>query len=150
MIVFTSIHKMLCRITLPILVMFFWGCSDSEGISKKEASSEEEVPVEGFAYIHSKGNDLHIYVYGEDSYYNPNEYLTRISSIVRNINKGMGLSAVEYLTLRKNGVEAEIALDEVRGNLQNRISRVYNAKLNEVISLEELVHRYLDKLTYYK
>ena len=55
MIVFTSIHKMLCRITLPILVMFFWGCSDSEGISKKEASSEEEVPVEGFAYIHSKG-----------------------------------------------------------------------------------------------
>lgn len=55
MIVFTSIHKMLCRITLPILVMFFWGCSDSDGISKKEASSEEKVPVEGFAYIHSKG-----------------------------------------------------------------------------------------------
>ena len=94
------------------------------------------------AYIHSLGNDLHIYAYGEDKYYNLNEYLTPITNIVRNINNRMGLSAVEYLTFRKNGIEAEISLNEVRGNLQNRITRVYNAKLNEVISLEELAHRY--------
>ena len=94
------------------------------------------------AYIHSLGNDLHIYVYGEDKYYNFNEYLTPITNIVRNINKSMGLSAVEYLTFRKNGVEAEIALDEVRGNILNGINKIYNAKLNEVISLEELAHRY--------
>ena len=94
------------------------------------------------AYIHSLGNDLHIYVYGEDKYYNLNEYLTPITNIVRNINNRMGLSAVEYLTFRKNGVEAEIALDEVRGNILNGINKIYNAKLNEVISLEELAHRY--------
>ena len=94
------------------------------------------------AYIHSLGNDLHIYVYGEDKYYNLNEYLTPITNIVRNINKGMGLSAVEYLTFRKNGVEAEIVLDEVRGNLLSGINKIYNAQLKEVISLEELAHRY--------
>ena len=94
------------------------------------------------AYIHSLGNDLHIYVYGEDKYYNLNEYLTPITNIVRNISKGMGLTAIEYLTFRKNGVEAEIALDEVRGNILNGINKIYNAKLNEVISLEELAHRY--------
>ena len=94
------------------------------------------------AYIHSLGNDLHIYVYGEDKYYNLNEYLTPITNIVRNINKGMGLSAVEYLTFRKNGVEAEIALDEVRGNILSGINKIYNAQLKEVISLEELAHRY--------
>ena len=94
------------------------------------------------AYIHSLGNDLHIYVYGEDKYYNLNEYLTPITNIVRNINKEMGLTAVEYLTFRKNGVEAEIALDELRGNILNGINRIYNAELKEVISLEELAHRY--------
>ena len=34
------------------------------------------------AYIHTKGNDLHIYVDSRDPYYNPNEYLSPIQSIV--------------------------------------------------------------------
>ena len=94
------------------------------------------------AYIHSAGNDLHIYVFGDDPYYNLNEYLTPISNIVREINKTIRLSAVEYLTLRKNGVEAEISLEEVRGNLRNGINKVYNAKLNTVVPLHDFTKRY--------
>lgn len=132
------IHRLIVEMQSDIDYRYVWytGAIFSNAIQKHTA------------YIHSVGNDLHIYVYGKDRYYNLNEYLTPISNIVRNINNGMGLSAVEYLTFRKNGIEAEISLDEVRGNLLNGINKIYNAKLNEVISLEELAHRYtITKLT---
>ena len=97
------------------------------------------------AYIHTIGNDLHIYAYGEEEYYNLNEYLTPITNNLRNINKDLGLSAIEFLTLRKNGIEAEISREEVEGNLRNGVTTVYNPTLKEMISLNDLTHRYTDK-----
>ena len=96
------------------------------------------------AYIHSKGNDLHIYVYGEDAYYNPNEYLTPISNIVRNINKDMGISATEFLTCRKDRAEAEIPLKRVKGNILHGIYTEYNETLEEIIDYKVLSRRYFD------
>ena len=96
------------------------------------------------AYIHSKGNDLHIYVYGEDAYYNPNEYLTPISNIVQSINKDMGISASEFLTCRNDRAEAEIPLKRIKGNLQRGIDREYNETLDDIIYYDALAHRYFD------
>ena len=96
------------------------------------------------AYIHSEGNNLHIYVYGEDKYYNLNEYLTPISNIVRNINMGLGISAVELLTYRNDRGEAEIPLKRVKGNLQHDIEREYNETIDEIIYYDALARRYFD------
>lgn len=94
------------------------------------------------AYIHSLKNDLHIYVFEDDQYYNPNEYLTPISNIVRHINSDMGLLAKEYLIYQKNGKKTEILYEEVKGSLQNNIYQRYDASINELIDLKELAHRY--------
>ena len=94
------------------------------------------------AYIYTKKNDLHIYVYGEEEYYNLNEYLTPISNNVRNINKDLGISAIELLTLCQNGIEAEIPREEAEGNLRNGVDMIYNAKIKGMVALEDLTHRY--------
>ena len=96
------------------------------------------------AYINSVGNDLHIYVYGEDKYYNLNEYLTPISNIVRNINQGLGITAAEFLTYRSDSGEAEIPLKRVIGNLRNGIDKEYNETLDEVIYYDVVARRYFD------
>ena len=96
------------------------------------------------AYIHSVGNDLHIYVYGEDAYYNPNEYLTPISNVVRNINKDMGIMATEFLTCRNDRAEAEIPLKRVKGNTLHGIYKEYNETLEEIIDYKDLSWRYFD------
>ena len=81
-------------------------------------------PQKQKAYIHSVGNDLHIYVYGEEEYYNYNEYLTPIVNIVHDINDSLGLSAMEYLTYTKHGAVAEISLKELKGNIRNGIYEI--------------------------
>ena len=96
------------------------------------------------AYIHTKGNDLHIYVDTLDSYYNPNEYLTPIQSIVRAINSDMNLSAEEYVTYREGDAEAEIDAEELKGNLQSGIERGFNKKLKRVIDYKDVARRYND------
>ena len=96
------------------------------------------------AYIHTKGNDLHIYVDALDPYYNPNEYLTPIQNIVRAINSDMNLSAEEYVTYREGHTEAEIDAEELKGNLESGIERVYNKKLKRAIDYRDVARRYSD------
>lgn len=96
------------------------------------------------AYIHTKGNDLHIYVDTLDPYYNPNEYLTPIQSIVRAINSDMNLSAEEYVTYREGDAEAEIDAEELKGNLQSGIERGFNKKLKRVIDYKDVARLYND------
>ena len=96
------------------------------------------------AYIHTKGNELHIYVDALDPYYNPNEYLTPIQSIVRAINRDMNLSAEEYVTYREGDTEAEIDAEELKGNIENGIDRVYNKKLKKAINCRDVTRRYID------
>ena len=94
------------------------------------------------AYIHTKGNDLHIYVDALDSYYNPNEYLTPIKSIVRAINRDMNLSAKGYMTYREGDKEAEIAETILQGNLKNGIERGYVEEIGKVIDYKDVVRRF--------
>ena len=96
------------------------------------------------AYIHTKGNDLHIYVDALDPYYNPNEYLSPIQSIVRAINSDMNLFAEEYVTYREGDTEAEIDAEDLKGNLKSGIERVYNKKLKKVIDYSDVDRRYKD------
>ena len=96
------------------------------------------------AYIHTKGNELHIYVDALDPYYNPNEYLTPIQSIVRAINKDMNLSAEEYVTYREGDTEAEIDVEELKGNLESGIDRGYNKILKRIIDYRDVARRYVD------
>lgn len=96
------------------------------------------------AYIHTKGNDLHIYVDALDPYYNPNEYLTPIQSIVRSINRDMNLSAEEYVTYREENTEAEIDAEELKGNLESGIEKGYNKTLKRVINYKDVAHRFDD------
>ena len=96
------------------------------------------------AYIHTKGNDLHIYVDSLDPYYNPNEYLTPIQSIVRSINRDMNLSAEEYVTYREENTEAEIDAEELKGNLESGIEKGYNKTLKRVINYKDVAHRFDD------
>ena len=97
------------------------------------------------AYVHSLGNDLHIYVYGEHEYYSLNEYLTPISNRVRRINKNMGISAEELMTYRVNGIEAEIPFDEVMGNLRNKSYTRYDSNTKSVIDYRDISRRYIDE-----
>ena len=96
------------------------------------------------AYIHTKGNDLHIYVDAIDPYYNPNEYLTPIQSIIRSINSEMNLSAEEFVTCREGDAEAEIDAEDLKGNLESGIERVYNKKLKKAIDYRDVARRYND------
>jgi hypothetical protein len=96
------------------------------------------------AYIHTKGNDLHIYVEARDSYYNPNEYLSPIQSIVRAINSEMNLSADEYVTCREGNTEAEINAEELKGNLEGGIERGYIRKLKKIVDYRDIARRYSD------
>ena len=96
------------------------------------------------AYIHTKGNDLHIYVDALDSYYNPNEYLTPIQSIVRAINLDMNLTAKGYMTYREGDKEAEIAETLLRGNLKNGIERGYVEEIDKVIDYRDVARRFDD------
>ena len=97
------------------------------------------------AYVHSLGNDLHIYVYGEHEYYSLNEYLTPISNRVRRINKNMGISVEELMTYRVNGIEAEIPFDEVMGNLRNKSYTRYDSNTKSVIDYRDISRRYIDE-----
>ena len=94
------------------------------------------------AYIHTLGNDLHVYVYGEDKYYNLNEYLTPITNIVRNINKGMGISAEEYYTFRSNEAETEILREDLEGNIRREIYKRYDSRTKCVIDYRKMARRY--------
>lgn len=96
------------------------------------------------AYIYMKGDDLHIFVDTLDSYYNPNEYLTPILSIVRAINDDMNLSAAEYVTYRDEDAEAEIDAEELKANMEVGIERFYSVPLKKVISYKDVAHRYTD------
>lgn len=96
------------------------------------------------AYIHTKGNDLHIYVDALDPYYNPNEYLTPIQSIVRAINSDMNLSAKGYMTYREGDNEAEIAETILKGNLKNGIERGYVEKIDKIIDYKDVARRFED------
>ena len=96
------------------------------------------------AYIYTKGNDLHIYVDSLDPYYNPNEYLTPIQSIVRAINSDMNLSAKGYMTYREGGKEAVIAETILQGNLKNGIERGYVEEIDKVIDYKDVARRFDD------
>lgn len=96
------------------------------------------------AYINTKGNDLHIYVDALDPYYNPNEYLSPIQSIVRAINSDMNLSAEEYVTCREGDTEAEIDAEDLKGNLESGIEKVYNKKLKRAVDYRDIARRYSD------
>ena len=96
------------------------------------------------AYIHTKGNNLHIYVDSRDSYYNPNEYLSPIQSIVRAINSDMNLSADEYVTCREGDKEAEIKAKNLKGNLEAGIERAYIEELNGIVDYRDIARRYSD------
>ena len=96
------------------------------------------------AYIHTKGNDLHIYVDALDPYYNPNEYLSPIQSIVRAINSDMNLSAKGYMTYSEGDKEAEIAENILQGNLKNGIERGYVEELDKVIDYKDVARRFDD------
>ena len=97
------------------------------------------------AYVHSLGNDLHIYVYGENGFYSLHEYMTPILNKVRNINKNMGISADELLTYRINGKETEIPFDEVMENLRLGSYKRYDSRVKSVIDYREIAQRYLDE-----
>ncbi len=96
------------------------------------------------AYIHTKGNDLHLYVDSRDSYYNPNEYLSPIQSIVRAINSDMNLSADEYVTCREGDKEAEIKAKNLKGNLEAGIEKAYIEELNGIVDYRDIARRYSD------
>lgn len=96
------------------------------------------------AYICTKGNDLHIYVDTLDSYYNPNEYLSPIQSIVRAINRDMNLTAEEYVTYREGDAETEIDAEVLKGNLENGVEKVYDKHLKTLINYKDVARRYND------
>ena len=54
-----------------------------------------------FAFVHSIGNELHIYVNYNDALYNPDQYFMRILNCIRYINDEMKLSAREYVVYKK-------------------------------------------------
>ena len=97
------------------------------------------------AYVHSIGNDLHIYVFGEDNLYSLNEYLTPILNTVRSINNDMGLSSKEFLAFRKNGVELILSFKEVMGNLCRKRFINYNEEIDDDIDYRDVAHRYADE-----
>ena len=97
------------------------------------------------AYIHTIGNVLHIYVYGEEECYNLNEYLTPIINRVRYINRTIGISAEEYLTCSNKDVEVEIPFEDVMGNLRHKSYTTYNSKLKENIDFRIVSRRYINE-----
>ena len=97
------------------------------------------------AYIHTLGNDLHIYAYGEEEYYNLNEYLTPIINRIRYINRYIGISVEEYLTCRSKSVEVEIPFEDVIGNLRNKSYTTYNSKLKKIIDFRIESRRYINE-----
>ena len=97
------------------------------------------------AYVHTQGNDLHIYVSGVGAFYNPNEYLSPITNHVRNINKDMGLSAEEYVTYREDNTETVIQYKTLKGNISHGVFQVYDSNLNKMIDYRVVAKRYDDK-----
>ena len=94
------------------------------------------------AYITIEGNDLHIYVDDLGIYNNPNEYLTPIQNLVRAINNDMNLSAEEYVTYREGDMEAAINVEDLEGNLEIGIERVFNKKLKKAINYRDVARFY--------
>ena len=128
----TVIHRLIVDMQSDIDYQYVW---------YKGAVFKNELQKQN-AYVHSLGNDLHIYVYGESVYYNLNEYLTPILNKVRYINKSIGISAKEFITYRNNDIETELPFDEVMGNLRNKIYTKFDSTVKCVIDYRSIARRY--------
>ena len=96
------------------------------------------------AYVHTIGNNLHIYVDCLDSFYNPNEYLTPLINEVRGINQDMGLQAEELIGIKIKGENAEISYDSLIGNLKTGNKYFYVSKKIGAIDIGRILFRYND------
>ncbi len=128
----TVMHRLIVRMRDDIDYRYVWY---SGGIFRQHDSKQT-------AYIYTISNELHIYVNNENSFYDPNEYMTPIMANVRRINEELGISADELVTYKKNGVEAELPFKYVRGNIENGIYWVYDPQINEAIDLRRVIKRY--------
>ena len=94
------------------------------------------------AFVHSNKNELHIYVDGEDSFYNPNEYLMPIRDSIMEINNELGLSPKEYVTFVVDGVEDRFSYRGLIGSLHKGNTTIYSEAVDENIAIKEILMRY--------